>query len=193
MTNHDYAQLAALGAVLKPQGGWIQTRSGVAFYPLAPVVVDIHLDDIAHALGNLCRYGGHSRTFYSVAEHSVLLSYAVPEDLKRWALLHDASEAFLIDVPSPIKPFLSGYKEIEARLMHAVAARFGLTWPEPDALRDYDRRIVSNERAALHGPAPQPWTDHGEPLPGITITGWMPLQASARFLMRARELGVIEQ
>jgi len=169
---------------------WIQTVSGVAFTPLAPNAADVRLFDIAHALSNLCRYGGHSSRFYSVAEHSVLLSYAVPPALAPWALLHDAAEAYLVDVPSPIKPLLAGYAAAELRLMEVIAGRFGLPWPEPPELRDYDRRIIVNERAALHGLAPRPWADHGEPLVGITISGWVPLMARSRFLTRAHELEV---
>ena len=96
----------------------------------------------------------------------------------------------MIDIPRPIKPHLTGYREFEARLMEVIASRFDLGWPEPPELHAYDQRIVANERAALHGPAPRPWADPGKPLPGITITGWHPLMARARFLARAEELGV---
>ncbi len=174
----------------------MQTATSRAFYPLAPEPHEIDLFEIASGLSRMCRYGGQigRLEFYSVAEHCVLLSYAVPPELARWALLHDASEGLgLMDIPRPIKPALSGYAELEARLMRAVAERFGLDWPMPAALKQYDDRILQNERAALWaGPPPHPWASDaaGPPLEGITVTGWLPYQARARFLARADELGV---
>ena len=188
----DKAQYAALGSYLGVQDGddWIQTASGLAFYPLRPRRDDLRLFDIAHGLSNLCRYGGQCRTFYSVAEHSVLLSYAVPPSLARWGLMHDASEAYLIDIPKPLKPFLPQYRDAERRLMEIIAARYELDWPEPETLREYDTRILHNEQAALHPHPPQPWNIPGRPLSGITITEWQPLQARMRFLIRCEELGI---
>ena len=190
--DEDKAQLQALGTYLGfPDGAdWIQTASGKAFYPLRPRRDDLFLSDIAHGLSNLCRYGGQCRTFYSVAEHSILLSYAVPPSLARWALMHDASEAYLIDVPKPIKPFLPQYKQAEHVLMELIAGRYDLEWPEPALMADYDTRILHNEQAALHPNPPQSWNIPGRPLAGITITGWLPLQARVRFLSRCEELGI---
>jgi uncharacterized protein len=169
---------------------WIQTFSGRAFYPLDPQVADVDLVDIAHALSQICRYAGHCRTFYSVAEHSVLLSYAVPYELRRWALLHDASEAYISDIPRPIKPHITGYAAIEDAIMRCVADRFDLIYPEPPELKEYDTRILHNERAALHLAPPKPWDIPGTPLPGITIVGLGPQAARHRFLTRANELGI---
>lgn len=190
----DKAQYAALGVYLGVQSGadWIQTASGRAFYPLRPRPADVCLSDIAHGLSNLCRYGGQCKRFYSVAEHSVLLSYAVPPALARWALMHDASEAYLIDIPRPLKPFLPQYREAERVLMECIAARYGLEWPEPADLHEYDTRILHNEQSVLHPSPPQPWNVPGLPLAGITITGWQPLQARARFLSRCAESGVTD-
>lgn len=106
------------------RGDWIQTYSGRAFYPLAPYPQDVCIEDIAHALSQLCRFGGHCRRFYSVAEHSVLLSRVVVPEFQLWALLHDASEAYLVDVPRPIKKQLPAYVEAERRVMAAICARF---------------------------------------------------------------------
>lgn len=174
---------------------WMQTATGRAFYPLDPRPEDLDLFEIASGLSRQCRYGGQigRLEFYSVAEHCVLLSYAAPPELAAWALLHDASEAFICDVPRPIKPALAGYAEAEARLMQAVAVRYGLPWPMPDAIKDLDTRILQNERRALWaGDPPHAWvTDAaGPPLPGITISGWLPYQARGKFLARADELGI---
>ena len=79
-------------------GDWMQTYTGERFWPLDPRIEDIHIRDISMALGKLCRYGGHTIFFYSVAEHSVLVSEYVPEEYALWGLLHDASEAYLSDI-----------------------------------------------------------------------------------------------
>lgn len=190
----DKSQYAAIGAYLaiEPATDWIQTASGKAFYPLRPRSADLCLSDIAHGLSNLCRYGGQCRTFYSVAEHSVLLSYTVPPSLARWALMHDASEAYLIDIPKPLKSAIPQYQDAERRLMEVIAARYNLEWPEPAELHEYDTRILLNEQSVLHPNPPRPWNVPGLPLSGITITGWQPLQARARFLHRCDELGIVE-
>src|SRR5438128_12538670 len=84
------------------RGDWMQTYTGRAFYPLDPRLDDICIEDIAHALSMLCRYGGQCQEFYSVAEHSVLMSYAVNPQHALWALLHDATESYMGDLIRPL-------------------------------------------------------------------------------------------
>ena len=110
------------------RGDSIQTYTGRKFFPVAPRAEDIEILDVAHALSMLCRYTGHTKQFYSVAQHSVLVSRIVPPQDAAWGLLHDASEAYLCDVARPIKP----YRLLEQRLMVQVAGRFDLTYAEPD-------------------------------------------------------------
>jgi uncharacterized protein len=98
-------------------GDWIQTYTGKQFWPLSPLPEDIVIEDIAHALSMQCRFGGHVRTFYSVAQHSVHVSLLVEPQYALWGLLHDAAEAYLVDLPRPIKKFSEMgllYQEIEA-------------------------------------------------------------------------------
>src|SRR6266700_4788978 len=102
------------------RGDWIQTAMGRKFWPMDPRSGEVFIDDIAHALSMLCRFGGHCIRFYSVAEHSVLLSRVAEPRFKLWALLHDASEAYLADVPRPVKPALVGYKDAEERVQRAI-------------------------------------------------------------------------
>ena len=162
---------------------WIQTFTGKAFYPFDPRPEDICIEDIAHALSNQCRYAGHTHKFYSVAEHSVLLSYAVHPQFARWALLHDSSEAYLTDIPRPIKHLLPQYKEAEARVMKCIVERFGLDpLEEPEQVREYDTRILHNERDALLGRPPRSWGLVGEPLTRLSIEGWSPVKAEGMFL-----------
>lgn len=114
---------------------FIETYSGVRFCPLAPEVSKIRIHDIAHALSNQCRFSGHVRHFYSVAEHSVrvsrLLEKRVPKNRRIWlkGLLHDASEAYLVDLPTPLKAngkIGEEYREAEGRLMALIWERFAL-------------------------------------------------------------------
>lgn len=163
------------------RGDWIQTAMGRQFWPIDPRADEVFIDDIAHALSMLCRFGGHCRRFYSVAEHSVLMSRAAPPEFKRWALLHDASEAYLVDVPRPIKPFLVGYDEAETKIMQAVAARFGLKGSLPDQVKRMDRAILMDEQQQNMAPAPVPWSTDTAPL-GVRLQFWNPIDARTAFM-----------
>jgi hypothetical protein len=170
-------------------GDWMQVYSGRRFWPMDPRAGEIDPLDIAHALSHQCRYAGHTMEFYSVAEHCVHVHDAAPPDLRAWALLHDASEAYLVDVPRPVKPYLAGYAEAEARVMRAVAERFGLDWPMPAAVEVLDRRIVTDERAQAMRATGDAWALEGPPL-GVTLQFWRPVQAQFAFLQRLDALGL---
>ena len=165
------------------RGDWIQTFRRKSFYPANPIVDDIDIEDIAHALSMQCRFAGHTPRFYSVAEHSVHVSRHCPLELRLWGLLHDATEAYLVDVPRPLKPMLKGYVEIENNLMQAVIKRFDLLPAEhmPPAVKAIDNRILFDERAQLMGGPVKPWNFDMEPL-GIEIRGWSPEIAEMQFL-----------
>lgn len=169
-------------------GDWMQVYSGKQFWPLDPRAEEIEIEDIAHALSMQCRYAGHVKSFYSVAEHSVLISQAVPEEFALWGLLHDASEAYLVDIPRPIKPFLAVYKVWEAQLRRSIATRFNLSWPEPRAVKEMDTRILWNEQAALMAPCEVDWNLWGEPIPDIQIKSLNPAEAEQMFMARFKEL-----
>jgi hypothetical protein len=173
-------------------GDWMQTYTGRAFYPTDPRVEDIDPRDIAHALGMLCRYGGHTQIFYSVAEHCVLMSRAVPPEHALWALLHDATEAYMVDVPRPLKhnAIMSQYVAAEQRLMRVICFRFGLPDAMPDRVAGADSRILLDERAVLLGPPPKLWAPHLESLQplGVRIEGWDPVSAEEQYADRLAEL-----
>lgn len=176
------------------KGDWIQVFSGLQFWPLDPRPEDIRLTDIAHALANLCRFGGHCRRFYSVAQHSTLAARYAPEGLRKTALLHDATEAYLVDVPRPIKRSLVGYKEIEENLARVIGERFDLDLVQlPRAVKEVDERLLFTEKRDLTGPAPAPWTiAQGvscEPYP-CTIVPLDSLAAEYQFLDVAKSLGL---
>lgn len=171
------------------RGDWMQTFTGRRFYPLSPRPEDVDPVDIAHALSLLCRYGGHVDRFYSVAEHCVLMSRAVAPEHALWALLHDATEAYVVDVPRPLKRSLPGYKDIESVVMVAIVERFGL--PSvfmPDQVHDADNRILLTERNALMSASSEPWVmEHLGPL-DVEIHAWPPAEAERQYTARLIEL-----
>lgn len=164
---------------------WINTYSGRQFWPLAPRVVDVDIEDIAHALSLQCRFTGHVREFYSVAQHCCLVAERVPKEDRLWALLHDAPEAYLIDLARPVKlaPELKGYRDAEDRLMAIIAERFGLIGECPTSVKDADMRMLMTEAHALMKMHPQwlvdaPWTAYDDG----GITPWSPRKAREIFL-----------
>ncbi len=124
---------------------YIETVSGRKFYFLAPKPEDFDIEDIAHALSMNCRYTGHCSRFYSVAEHSILVSEILPPQLQLAGLLHDASEAYITDVASPIKQHLPDYQKMEDRIMSALATRFGIEYPLHPAVKYADLVMLSTE------------------------------------------------
>jgi hypothetical protein len=116
-----------------------------------------------------------------VAQHSVYVSHHLPAPLKLWGLLHDAAEAYCVDVPRPLKPFLPGYREIEAGVMDAVCERFGLDPVMPAEVKAADDGILHDEMAQIMSSPPAPWALRGKPL-GIEINPWSPEVAKAVFL-----------
>lgn len=164
---------------------WIQTASGRRFYPLKPRPEDVDIQDIAHALSLLCRFNGHSAVFYSVAEHSVRVSDSLPPEHKLWGLLHDAAEAYLGDLPRPLKRQLPAFSQAEDVVLRCVMDRYDLPWPMPAAVRDADDQLLATEARDLMG-APA-WARGTEPLPDA-IDPWPPERARAAFLERFRAL-----
>lgn len=118
---------------------WIETRSGKRVSVENPLPNQFDIKDIAYALSNTCRFNGHCSGFYSVAEHSVAVALRLPPDMRLAGLLHDATEAYLGDVPSPIKQFLPDYKAIEQRFEEALATAFMVDlWQDDVKAADID-------------------------------------------------------
>lgn len=175
--------------------GWIQTYSGGRFWPLEPLAKDVRIGDIAHALAMQCRFTGHCREFYSVAQHSVLVSELCPPELRLWGLLHDAAEAYLADVARPVKhlPEMRGYRAAEARIMNAIAEAFGLELPIPAAVKKADTIALGAEALAFMSPLAEPraweWCTSEAALcrsPALEIceAGWTPEHAERMFKRR---------
>ena len=168
------------------RGDYIHTYKGKKFYVLDPQPEDICIEDIAHALSNLCRFGGHSPRFYSVAEHSTHVSEAVPLKDSLWGLLHDASEAYLCDIPRPFKQYLTNYKKLEERIQRAIGSTFNLSWPIPDSIHFIDRNIVATEANQLWASELE-WTKGYHKL-DVNIMLCSPEEAEWDFLCKFKEL-----
>lgn len=176
---------------LARKGSWMQTAGGRAYWPLDPRPEDVFIEDIAHALGHLCRYAGHTRTFYSVAEHSIYVSRLVPPEHALAGLLHDATEAYCVDVPRPLKKYLPEYEAIEELNWRAIATRFGLPFDLDPCVKHADNAILLTEQDQLMPAVPLKRWDVGETgglEANIKIFGYMPGRATEKFLARFHEL-----
>lgn len=182
-------------------GDWMITYTGRRFYPLDPRVSEVDWRDIAHSLAFTCRYGGHVRRFYSVAEHcAILAGYFLrlgKPDLAKWALLHDAAEAYVGDIIRPLKPSLDGFAQVEADVEFVIFERAGLIAPGaewdgklPAEVKDADNRIIADEARALFGPdqiRSADWRLTMEPL-GVQVGAMHPDAAERHFISIFRVL-----
>lgn len=168
----------------------IQTHAGHYFDFLEPSKSVLSIETIAHALSNLCRFTGHTRWFYSVAQHSVLVSYALPPELALQGLLHDIAESVLGDVSSPLKALLRDYKVIERRVERELFPRFGLPMKLHPMVKRADLVLLATERRDLMPPPGDgSWSIIADvpPLRHI-ISPVGPEEAKAMFLGRYLEL-----
>lgn len=120
---------------------------------------DIDIVDIAHALSHQCRFAGHTQRFYSVAEHSLVVMDFIrknfPADfrLQLTALLHDSSEAYLVDLPRPVKQAMPQYKVLEDAAMATIARVFNIEWPLPVIVKEVDDYVLKYELITIMAPA----------------------------------------
>lgn len=182
---------------------WIETRSGKRFVFESDDIESIDIMDIAWALGNECRFGGHCNRFYSVAEHSCRVYDAffafrkeAPREAKLYALLHDASEAYLKDIMRPLKllPQMSGYKLIEKTVQLRIERAFQLdrekvAIPYLCDVDDFDNAFLKAEAAIMLPSKGEHW-EFPENLPAVSLNefcGWRPDRARVEFLNRFHE------
>jgi hypothetical protein len=168
---------------------WILTYSGKHVELMTPDPEEIDISDIARGLSRECRFTGQCREFYSVAQHSVLASGLVPQEFALEALLHDAAEAFIKDIPSPLKKLLPEYSRIEGILERVIRIKFGLPEEMSAPVRLADRILLATEKRDLmpHDPCEWPILEGIEPLPN-PIVPWSPDLAIQLFLYRFAEL-----
>lgn len=169
-------------------GAWIQTFTGLQFWPMDARPEEVDILDIAHSLSMLCRFNGHCRRFYSVAEHAVHVSHVVGGEHAGWGLLHDAAEAYISDMPQPIKRELPWFRTCEERLQAVIAQRFGLPTPMPAVVKQADMVLLATEKRALMAREPAPWEDLPAPLDPSMIHAWSPERAEQAFLARFHDL-----
>lgn len=139
-------------------GQYIVTYTKRKFNAFNPRPQDIVLEDIAHSLSMQCRFNGHCDYFYSVANHSILCAKVgeqlkLNDDLKLMLLFHDASEAYLADIPSPVKQHMIDYKEIENNVQEAIWDALGVrpTKLNLKTIKEIDRTLLLNEIKYLRG------------------------------------------
>jgi uncharacterized protein len=169
----------------------LRTITGRKIWLADPVESEIDILDIAHALSLCNRFAGHTISPYSVAQHSVLIARMFEDiGLRRWALLHDASEAYLGDVTRPLKglPELDGYVDVERRLMAVVARKFGLDGYEvPDEVKRADFMMLRSEQRDFC-PGAMSWKQ-GDCLYVNQLPIWSWCRARQEFVDEARRCG----
>lgn len=128
--------------------GVFNTSSGVKVNILNPTPDMINLGDIAKGLSNICRFGGQIHSFSSVARHTLLVWYLAPDHLKKLALLHDATEAYLGDIIKPLKVLLEPiYGPIEKAFERIIFSKYGLPFTDTEAIKPYDKLALEIEHA----------------------------------------------
>ncbi len=169
-------------------GPRIMLSSGAWFDFLDPESSNFRIEDVAAGLSKLCRYAGQCDAFYSVAEHSLLVSDILPQHAFA-ALMHDAAEAFLGDITRPLKQLLPEFKRIEARVERVIFERFGVPTPMPKEVKQADLRVLAAEQMQLMPPETSSWvfSDRVEPAP-IRVRRLDPEAAREAFLRRFEEL-----
>jgi 5'-deoxynucleotidase YfbR-like HD superfamily hydrolase len=172
-------------------GDWFQTYSGTQFYLTDPHPDDVAIEDIAHALGMACRFGGHTREFYSVGQHSVHVSellekWGEPLSMQLHGLLHDASEAYLGDVVRPLKYAMPDYRDYEQRMMEVIYEALKLDYPGPlehSIIKRADDILLMTERRDLITHRNIKWSITADSLEE-EILPWTPVAAEVQFNLR---------
>jgi hypothetical protein len=178
-------------------GDWMQTASGRKFYP-GVAEQDFNVHDLAKGLSNYCRYGGQCAEFYSVAEHSLLVSQQVERSLHKaiWnngdehiaavayqALWHDATEALMGDMTRPWKKRLPEFMKLEAELWAQLAKFLDTPVMLHPLVKHHDNTVLMAEAHVLHVEPPEPWGIRFTPA-DVVIRCLPPVQARAEFLSR---------
>lgn len=169
---------------------FIETYTGQPFWPLHPSPENVSIIDIAHNLSNQSRYSGATSTFYSTAQHCCLLTNYV-EKVRKGSpldclqiLMHDCAEAYLVDIPRPVKQHMPEYRKWDKAITFVVREWLGLgKIPIPEWQDELNSRIIVDERAQLMSDSGLDWGHALEPL-GILIEPWSSRVAEQQFLIR---------
>ena len=144
---------------------YVATYTGRQFYPLDPQQDQVDIEDIAHGLAYQCRFNGQTRHFYSVAQHSLIVAGLVPKRFRLAALLHDAAEAYMGDMVKPLKQLFPKFSAIEAKVMAAIGARYGITDFEDRAIKRADLVALAMEKRDLMPNSTEAWASSRELYP----------------------------
>ncbi len=164
---------------------FIQTYTGLTFDLQHPSPEMVDIEDIAHALSMLCRFTGHTSSFYSVAQHSVLCALKAPAHLSMQALLHDAHEAYVGDLNSPLKSIVgAGYGNLSYSIQRVIDTKFNAEHDidSNHTIKNIDLRMLITEANALLAPRSTAWSIKVEPYDDFLINPWSPKEAKASFL-----------
>ncbi len=169
-------------------GATITLHGGGYFDYLNPASSEIRITDIARGLSNTCRFGGqanHGDGFYSVAQHSVIVSLLVEPEHAFAGLMHDAAEAYVGDMVGPLKQLCPDYKAVEKRVEEAVLAHFGLSLPLDPSIKRADLRALRTEQRDLTSGSGDNWNglDAFEPWSEV-IVPMSPAASYAYFMAR---------
>lgn len=168
---------------------WVITLSGNRFNILKPDPTAVKIEDIACALARQARFNGHTRFFYSVGQHSCLGAEVAPtKEVALQMLFHDATEAYIGDLVSPVKALLPDFELIESRIHWAIAEKFKLESPMPKIIKQIDRRLLATEVRDLITKDLASWGILEDEAFDFPIIPWPPEVAEARFLELARRL-----
>lgn len=171
----------------KEVGDWFTTYTGKKFYPVTPKPEDVCIEDIAHALSNVCRFGGHCRSHYSVGQHSVLVSHILAPHGKQvqfYGLMHDATEAYVGDMVRPLKQSLPDYQVVEERVWEAICEKFNIISILPPVVKWADNIALMTERRDIIHPCPDEWIIRPEDYPPMPfrVVPFPPEKSEALFL-----------
>jgi hypothetical protein len=171
-------------------GMWMQSFTGRKIYVTDPRPEDVCIEDIAHALSLICRFGGHAREHYSVAQHSVLVSALCSKEHFFMALLHDASETYVGDMVRPLKRQMPEFSALEVKWHAAIGERFGVSLhPEPQGMSRIHEAVLATERRDVLVPGPtHDWGLTEEALKFTRIVPWAADVSEQAFLARFKEL-----
>lgn len=165
--------------------GWVQTYKGIRFFPMEPLSEEIHIEDIAHSLSMLCRFNGHCRSFYSVAEHSCHVADLCSDAAFLEGLLHDGSEAYLTDIPKPLKPFMPEYRIMEHKLQTQIYWKFDIEDLHEEEVKVHDLAMLFVEANELFPRgSTDAWDGKPDSLPDVKLQCWSPSRAKQEFLDR---------
>lgn len=168
---------------------WVITLSGTRFNILKPDPEAVRIEDIACALARQARFNGHTRFFYSVGQHSCLGAEVSPtKEIALHMLFHDATEAYVGDLVSPVKALLPDFEVIESRIHWAISKKIGLEFPLPKVVKQIDRRLLATEVRDLITQDIASWGIGPDEPFEFPIIPWPPEVTEARFLEIARKL-----